>query len=300
MQGTGDIGKSAAHDGLVRALQYALRSGLPLQVTDVDREVLSLSGVVARANNPQDWGSLAVALDGLIRWKLATFEVLQLKEAANVLFGIAQNSAGRTLMERRSQAARASGYEAHHFRKKIEPQILRLLATALASDSEEYKKNRAAAPLLLTSGTRPGRLPADVLAWEAVEHEETLMRLWASIYDLRAQLLSIERLSSMEAAAGILAAAADTALWKTAVMLDRIERYRSAYGVRLLHSEWDIGPADALGLAGWIPTLSEVEMTVLLKSAIGASEGSFLSAIKTTDQGRKLMAHWQEMLSITA
>lgn len=300
MQDGTTIEKSATHNGLVAALRRALRSGLPLQVTNVDRNILSLSGVVARANVPNDLGSLAVALDGLIRWKLATFEALQLKEAASVLFGVTQNGAGRTLMERRSQAAKASGYEAHHFRKKIEPQILGLLATALANDSEEYRKNRAAAPLLLVSGSRPGRLPADVMAWEAVEHEETLMRLWASIYDLRAQLLSIERLSSMEAEASVLAAAGDTALWKTAIMLERVERYRSAYGVRVLHSEWDVGPADALSLAGWIPDLSKVEMSVLLESVRDGAEESFLEAIRSTDQGRRLIAHWRGMLTVAA
>jgi hypothetical protein len=138
--------------------------------------------------------------------------------------------APKTLTERRAQAAEVSNYEAHHFRKRIEPRLLDTLAAALIADSETFKRNRAVAPKLIMASRRPGLLPEDVLAWEAIEHKETLLRIWAAVYTLRAQLLMIERLVSMDASLDNIIDATNTALWKTVVLMNLNSDYLAANG----------------------------------------------------------------------
>ena len=252
---------------------------------------------MGRASDPNDQSSLVTALDGLIRWKLASMPEPELQNAAQHLFGTAKANATKTLTERRVQAAEASSYEVHHFRKRIEPRLLDMLATALIADSETFKRNRAVAPRLIVAIRRPGLLPEDVLAWEAIEHEETFLRIWSAVYSLRAQLLMVERLVSMDAPRDEIFNAADAALWKTTVLIDLNSEYLAAYGDRLIQSEWEVSPNDLLGLAGWTPSLSQPERDLLAQLRVADNEESFLRVIGSTDNGDRLLLRWRNELS---
>lgn len=183
-----------------------------------------------------------------------------------MLFGAAPGAAGRTLTERREKAASAAGYEAHHFRKRIEPQICDRLANALAADAAEVGV-RAAAPRL-TQPRRPLRLPTDVFAWEAAEHEEALSTLWADVYALRAALLAVARLASMSGADHPDTwKATGLALYRTALAHRTVLTYKAAYGPQLLGADPGTPPEELVTLAGWQPNLDS-ELVVLLASAI--------------------------------
>jgi hypothetical protein len=243
-----------AGSGLTAAVHALLRTGLPTTDDGALDGLLAQPGAATRAVDPADRSSRLRALDGWLRWALARFEPPRLAEAARLLFGAAPGTAGLTLTERRAKAAASAGYEAHHFRKRIEPRICERLAAVLAADSAEAAVR--AVPPRLARPRRPLQLPADVFAWEAAEHEQALSELWAGVYALRGALLAVARLAGMHSAEHPeTEAAAETALWRSALLHRAVLAYRDAYGPQLLGADPGTGPDDLAGLAGWQPTL---------------------------------------------
>jgi len=237
-------------------LRGLLRAGLPLPEQAQAGQLLELRGVIARAGRSGERASRIRALDSLLRWQLARFEHPRLAEPARLLFGAIRPAEGLTLTERREKAAAAAGYEVHHFRKRIEPEICQELARMLGADSEDLRSR--AIPPVLGQARGPMRLPADVFAWEAAEHEESLSGLWSTVYALRAGLLATARLASMNGPdSGEAAQAARTALWHLALVLDAAAGYRAAYGPHLLGADPPTKPDHLALLAGWHPALQE-------------------------------------------
>lgn len=266
---------------LAESLRALLRTGLPLPEQATVGRLLELRGVIARAANPRERASRARALDRLLRWQLARFEHPRLAEAARLLFGADRSTEGRSLTERREKAAAAAGYEVHHFRKRIEPEICEHLSRMLGTDSDDLLSR--AAPPVLGQARRPMRLPNDVFAWEAAEHEETLSALWAAVYQLRADLLAAARHASMNGPdAAESAAAADQALWRLASVLGAAARYRAAYGPVLLGSDPPTAPEELALLAGWFPVLQERdELALAALAARHPADHDFLAALPT-------------------
>jgi hypothetical protein len=264
------------------ALRGLLRTGLPLPEQAPAGRLLELRGVLARAAQPADKSSRMRALDSLLRWQLARFGHPRLAAAARLLFGADRSAEGLTLTERREKAAAAAGYEVHHFRKRIEPEICEALARMLGADSEDLLSR--AVPPVLSQGRRPLRLPADVFAWEAAEHEEALSALWSAVYALRADLLAAARLASMNGSGSPSATeAALTALWRLALVHDAAADYRAAYGPYLLGADPSTEPEDLALLAGWFPVLRETDETELAELA-GQHTGreGFLSGVNAS------------------
>jgi hypothetical protein len=263
---------AAAPQLLAQTLRGLLRAGLPLPEQAQVGQLLELRGVIARAVHPGERASRIRALDSLLRWQLARFEHPRLAVPARLLFGAAREAEGLTLTERRAKAAAAADYEIHHFRKRIEPEICDQLAQMLGADSEDLRSR--AIPPVLGRAHRPMRLPADVFAWEAAEHEEALSALWSAVYGLRAELLATARLASMAGPDSRPAAqAARSALWRLALILDAAAGYRAAYGPYLLGSDPPTGPEELALLAGWYPVLQETD-----GAELAALAGQFASA----------------------
>lgn len=257
---------AAGHDPVRDGVRALLRTGLPPADDPVLDGLLASRGVATRAVDPADRASRMRALDGWVRWALARSESARLAWPARLLFGAAPDAAGRTLTERRAQAAVAAGYEAHHFRKRVEPRICGRLAVVLAADSAEA--TAPAVPPRLARAGRPLRLPADVFAWEAAEHEQAVSKLWAGVYGLRSALLAVARLAGMNGAAHPeTRSACETALWRTALLHRSVLAYRDAYGPQLLGADPGTGPDDLAALAGWQPLLGEDTLAVLAEAA---------------------------------
>jgi hypothetical protein len=253
-------------DPIAEDLRALLRDGLPLGDAAAAGQLLGLRGVLARTGDRSQTASRLHALDSLLRWQLARFEHPRLAGAARILFGADKNARGLTLTERRALAATAAGYEEHHFRKRIEPDICRRLARMLGAESEDLL-SRAVPPVLAQSRS-PLRLPADVFAWEAAEHEEHLAALWSAVYRLRADLLAVARNASTHGPGHRAARrSADAALRSLARVHQAAEDYRAAYGPVLLGTDPPTDPADLAGLAGWMPPLREATATHLARAA---------------------------------
>lgn len=277
---------------LADEIRVLLRAGLPVQLRRCGSGLLSLHSVRARALDPESRSSRARALDGLLRAQLDRLENAELAAPARLLFGAESSTSGATLSARRVAAAGAAGYEVHHFRKRIEPKLLNLLAWQLQRDSEEFTA-RHAEPPELHRGIGPLALPADVFAWEAAEHQHAIARLWGAVYLLRAELLTVARLVSMSAPADELAKSLNAALWRHALVLAASEQYRAAYGAVLLHAETVLGPGQIAASAGWTPELTVDQERTLINCADPAKGlADFSAALAGAEGGGELAMAW--------
>lgn len=294
---TGQGAGSASADALPDEVRTLLRAGLPVRPEACGPALLGLRGVKARALRPEDVASRALALDGLLREQLDRFENADLADAARLLFGARTATSGATLTARRQAAAAAAGYEVHHFRKRIEPKVTELVAWQLRRDSEEFTARRATPPEL-HAASGPLVLPADVFAWEAAEHQHVLATLWGAVYLLRAELLTVARLVSMDAPAIEVDGAAAAALWRHALVLTATARYRAAYGAAVLHAATDLGPQQIAAYAGWTPPLTPVQ-ELLLAELTDPTEGlaDFTARLDAAAGGKQLAATWRRVLS---
>jgi hypothetical protein len=116
-------------------------------------------------------------------------------------------------------------------------------------------------------------VPADPFAWDVVEYEEQLNRLWGAIYAARAELLAVERLISLQADLIDIVAAAVTAAWRWATARAEAISYRTTFAPESSVDEF-------LALAGWVPPLTAEQASRLTAAAAGgASRDQFTEAM---------------------
>jgi hypothetical protein len=290
------VARSVTDDALPGEIRVVVRRGLPVRAETCGTALLGLRGVKARALRPEDPASRARALDALLRQQLDRFENAELAQAARLLFGAEAATSGATLTARRAAAAAAAGYEVHHFRKRIEPKVLELVAWQLRRDSDEFTAQRASPPELRVA---PARLvlPEDVFAWEAAEHEYVLAGLWGTVYLLRAELLAVAQLASMDVREDEMSVAAATALWRQAQVLAAVARYRVAYGDGLLDAA-GLRPQEIAGYAGWTPPLSPAQ-ELLLAGIADPVQGlaGFTARLDAAAGGVDLAVAWRRALT---
>ncbi len=271
-----------------------LKRGLPAAGEAISDHLLELPGVVARAKT-QDRPSRVESFNALLRQLIRRMVDPAQGVAAGMLFG-ERATAGNTLTERRAAAAQSLGRDPDHFRKHIEPRLLADLAAALAADSDRMTATSAVPPRLIPVLHPQTELPQDMWAWEAIEHEEHLSRLWAAVYALRAELLACERAASFDPLGQDMANAADAALWRFGQLHVAIRVYRRAYGNRLLHG--GIDPASLVGLAGWTPTLDAAELDVVCHHGPDAEPcRAYLADLTATHPGAQIVGRWRQHLS---
>lgn len=271
------------------ALQRVLRRGLPVTPAVADPGLLSLRGVIARAADPDDMASRTSALDGVLRGLLAHFDDDRHGRAARILFSLPPAESGMKLMLRRARAARDAGYEVHHFRKRVEPRLLAQLAAALLADADRFTRSQAVAPRLAPSPSRQ-TVPPDPFAWEVAEQEESLARVWSAIYALRAELVAIERLTSLDAEQQQVIGHAVTAAWRWALASTEASAYTAAFGTAA--GDPVSTARDLVSLAGWIPSLTTTRAERLCAAAArGADRAAFVAALH---DDAELGSHWVE------
>ena len=182
-------------DALVTPLRQILRDGLPVSDAFDDMNILALRGVGVRSVMPHDRLSRIKALNELLGRLLVHFPDDTLGEPARILFGLALGTRGLTLTDRRQLAADHTEREIDHFRKRIEPKIVRELARQLHGDSQNYVPRTAPVPEPVEiSGDTLYIAVGDVARRDKDMREEALSRLWAEVYVLRAEILRVERL----------------------------------------------------------------------------------------------------------
>lgn len=248
---------------MVAAVGRLLRRGLPVTPAAAEPVLLELRGVVARAVDPADEASRTAALDGTLRGLLARFPDNRYASAARALFGLPPAEPGQNLTVRRDVAAEQAGHEVNHFRKRVEPRLIEKIAWELLADADRFTRSPMIAPRLAPVAERQPVQP-DPFVWEVAEHEEHLSRLWSAIYAARAELLTVERLISLDADRMDILHAAVTAAWRWAVARAEAIGYTAAFA-----PEQD---SDRLiALSGWTPPLTEAQASRLTEAAGGGA-----------------------------
>lgn len=269
--------KSPDIEVVVAALARVVRRGLPVTASAAEPALLDLRGVLARSVDPEEESSRVAALDGLLHGLLARFPDARYAQAARALFGLPPAQPGQTLTVRRKLAAAAAAHEMHHFRKRVEPRLIRGLASAILADADRFTRSRLIAPRLAPASERQ-LVPADPFAWEVVDHEEALCRVWATIYALRAELLSIERLISLGADRQQVICQAVTAAWRWCLASAEVTGYVAAFDAD--NPTGGVSPRELLAGAGWTPPLTpEQESRLRGAAASGADRDRFAAAL---------------------
>lgn len=218
-------------DALVTALRGLLRRGLPLDPRHAGDLLPHLRSVVARAVHPSDQISRVDALNELLTRVVADLDHDRYGQPARILFAIAPGMAGTTLTIRRQHAAQHLGYDPDHFRKRVEPEVVRAVANVLYRDLLRYKKR------LLQSGAGEAVEAATftIRPEDMTGEQELVSRVWAAVYALRAELIGLGRLGSQpgyETGAAIHRAAARERVDELREVLDA---YRHTYGPIIRH-----------------------------------------------------------------
>lgn len=231
------------------ALKPVLRTGLPLRPGVVPQPLLALAGVIARSVRPDDPLARVDALDRLIRATLKLLQPQERQDAAELLFVVARG--GRTLTQRRLAAAATLDYEAHHFRKRIEPTILEDIAWRLHQDSLQYVTRTHDGAPFEASGSTPLINQEQITHPDTAEHEVLLSRIWSDVYGLRAELIAREASRDDPQRAGEFQEAAMGALWYLARLLVKLSTYSQGYGKHILHGTAEYNAEALISLAGW-------------------------------------------------
>lgn len=234
---------------LTTALKPVLKAGLPLRPGVAPDVLLDLAGVIARSVQPDDQLARVDALDRLLRATLKLLQPPERQEAAELLFIVARG--GRTLTRRRIEAAVVLDYEVHHFRKRIEPIILRDIAWNLHQDSLQYvRRSRDGAPFEV-SGHTPLITEQQLAHPDTAEHEILLSRIWSDVYGLRAELIAREASRDKPEREVEFQEGCRGALWYLARLLSKLSLYSEQYGKRILHGTAEYNAEALIRLAGW-------------------------------------------------
>lgn len=273
-------------DELTAALKRVIRVGLPVKPDAAPQLLLELRGVRARAIDAGRFLSRIKALNGLLHGLLTDLGEGEEARALQALFAVHAEDRGTTLTHRRRRAAGILGYNDTHFRKHVETRLLRDLAWLLHEDSQTYTpRTRYAPEPTEISGDTPALRSADVN-----QQEELVSRIWALVYELRAELIRKAGLEAVEDAdPAVIEDAAGTSLWLVARLLSRIHDYLERYGDRILHGEAEFDAESLIRLAGWSYELGPEEATRLrfLIAKIGNHDRDrFLAALAAGNDSR--------------
>lgn len=213
-------------------------------------------------------------MDGTLRGLLARFDDSRYA-AARALFGLPPAQPGQNLTARRELAATAAGHEVHHFRKRVEPKLIEKVAWELLADADRFTDLPMIAPRLAPVTSRQLVL-ADPFAWAIAEHEEHLSRLWSAIYAARAELLTVERLISLDINRLDVITTAVTAAWRWSAARAEAISYTTAFT-----PEPQASVDELVALAGWTPNLTPAQESLLTEAAAGgATREQFTAALQ--------------------
>ena len=237
------------HEGERVVYPLAQGAGLPLRPRVAPDVLLNLAGVIARSVDADDPLARVDALDRLLRTILKSLPPPERAEAAQLLFIVARG--GKTLTTRRTAAAAALDYEVHHFRKRIEPTMLRDIAWQLHRDSLQYiSRQRDGAPFE-ASGSTPVITEEQITQPDTAEREILLSRISSDVYGIRAGLIARETTAADPEQADAHSDAAIGALWYLARLLTKLHTYTERYGKSILHGSADYNADALIRLAGW-------------------------------------------------
>jgi hypothetical protein len=175
-------------------LRGVIRRGLPVEMESAGEHLPHMRNVVARADHPDDFFSRIDAFNQLIAKLLGEMDDQELGQAARILFGLADGTQGTNLTARRRKCAEVLEYDYDHFRKRVEPRILRKVSEAFYRDLLRYRsRTKTWATAYETSRPTPSLTDADINP-----EEELVCRIWQHLYEIRAERIACQLAESEE------------------------------------------------------------------------------------------------------
>ncbi len=184
------LSRTVTMDDLVVELTRFLRRGLPLTQATAGVVLPNLRSVIARAIHPDDPISRIDSLGTLLTRLLTDLDHDRYGQPARILYGVSPGMAGTTLTVRRQHAAQHLGYDLDHFRKRVEPDVVRAAADLLYRDMLKYKKRATG-----------GDSFASYAVWELTDDDYTVEQelsalVWKFAYAVRSELIGAKRQQS--------------------------------------------------------------------------------------------------------
>jgi hypothetical protein len=176
-------------DELQAELAKLIRKGLPLSLEAAGHVLPNLRSVVARAVHPDDSVSRVDSLNALLTRFIGELHDDRLGEPAKMIFGLASATGHTTLTARRLAAARYLGYDPDHFRKRVEPEVIRAVADLVYRDMLRYKKRVIGNLDTHAEGASFALSPEDITA-----EQELVSRVWSHAFGFRAEIIAAHRL----------------------------------------------------------------------------------------------------------
>jgi hypothetical protein len=286
-------------DVLVQDLRsVVVRRGLPIRPPAASRPIFELACVRAHATG-DDLVERAASLDGVLRRILVhSFGDSPDGHAAQVLFAFSKGTKGTTLTVRRERCAELRGVHPDHWRKHLEPDLLRAVAAELHLLDRHYRPR-----LHETFGQVPDTAPeppADDA--EAFERHELDSRIAAHLYGMRAEVTATYRALRYEPDLDP-SEPMDLALWEYAHLIVSMAKYIEQYGEQMVFLGSDATAATVLRLAGWHPPFSQREANWIGLALVRAPDPTvraFLTTLLSQDIGRQLYERWKRDLQEAA
>lgn len=218
-------------------LRRIAKQGLPIDLPRFGTVLPNLRSVLARSVHPDDLVSRLDALNQLLVRFLGEAGGDARGEAIRIVFAVAKNTRGTSLMQRRANAAAVLGYDPDHFRKNIEPKLIGDLAVTVHRDLLRYKSRaKRAVESLEPTGDTPS-----LNETHFTHQEELVSRIWEKVYALRAEHIAAgrrERAANAETLALEIAEHQEMAVQEESALRVLIAEYKATYGDGLIrHGE---------------------------------------------------------------
>lgn len=251
---------------LLKDLKKVVRTGLKISALTNLPAVASLS--IVRANDGGHVRPIDVAID----MEAAIIEAVDklgdgpTGEAAQLLLGMTPRSRGLLVKDRRALAGEVIGIEPETFRKEWENKVL----SEIADELYKLEADRRI-PVRVKRGSAKGPLLDDLrngTGGKSLDRREAEARLWANMYELRAEVLAGLRLRA-DPESDARTQVADRALLKYGRFLNGFAQFVDQFGTALVVAGSEVSADEVASLVGFRAPLDDAATTTLRLLASG-------------------------------
>lgn len=278
----------ATDEELAVELAKQLKRGMPVDPTTAGDVLPELRCCYGRARNPRDRLSRIAALNLILDEIFEGLGDSTAADAVRLLFRVDASVANLNLTERQQRAASTMGYEVNHFRKRVRPRLVAIVARALAEYDVQYRpRTEGRPPPVILTGERPEVTP------EHTAEEELLSRIWSYVYGLRAELTAAGRIKDDPAAGDHFRHAVEGAVWQGARLMAAVAEYLDRYGEVMMEGDAPYATEGVMRLAGWRlgwMTEDDAQWLRYALNRVGTeSRAAFIRRVRRSKRGQRLL-----------
>lgn len=280
---------------LLKDLKRIVRTGLKVSALTNLPAISSLSIVQATGRGSSRPIDVAIDIEAAVTEAVEKLGDGPTGEAAQLLLGMTPRSRGLLVKDRRALAGEIIGVEPETFRKEWETRVLSEVADELYKLEAERR-----IPVRVKRGRAKGAILDDLRSGsggKSLDRREAEARLWALMYELRAELLAVARLQDEKPGSDAWEEPALTALWLYGRFLDAYARFIDQFGTALVMAGNEVTVDEAVSLLGWRPPLDEAAAACLRLKLIVADSARPTPLLGVDPELRTIQNRWLSWLS---